>query len=102
MTIAIVIVILLGYMLIASEHVTNINKSLVAMFCGILAIVNIAALQQVIDLTVGNDGLIQSLGSEHGGTHHIVGLDATAIIGEMLSSLILGRNILLIPDSKAR
>ena len=34
MTIAIVIVILLGYMLIASEHVTNINKSLVAMFCG--------------------------------------------------------------------
>lgn len=34
MTIAIVVVILLGYLFIATEHVTNINKSLVAMFCG--------------------------------------------------------------------
>ncbi len=34
MTIAIVVVILLGYLLIASEHATHINKSLVAVFCG--------------------------------------------------------------------
>lgn len=34
MTIAIVVVILLGYVLIACEHITNVNKSLVAIFCG--------------------------------------------------------------------
>lgn len=34
MTIAIVIVILLGYLFIATEHLTNINKALVAVFCG--------------------------------------------------------------------
>ncbi len=34
MTIAIVVVILLGYLLIASEHVTHLNKALVAIFCG--------------------------------------------------------------------
>ena len=34
MTIAIVIVILLGYLFIAMEHVTHINKAMVAIFCG--------------------------------------------------------------------
>ena len=34
MTIAIVVVILLGYLFIATEHVTHVNKALVAMFCG--------------------------------------------------------------------
>lgn len=34
MTIAIVLVILLGYVFIATEHVTHINKALVAIFCG--------------------------------------------------------------------
>lgn len=34
MTIAIVVVILLGYLLIATEHVTHVNKALVAIFCG--------------------------------------------------------------------
>lgn len=34
MTVAIVIVILLGYLFIAIEHVTHVNKALVAIFCG--------------------------------------------------------------------
>ncbi len=34
MTIAIVVVILLGYLLIATEHVMRVNKALVAIFCG--------------------------------------------------------------------
>lgn len=34
MTIAIVVVILLGYLFIATEHVTHVNKALVAIFCG--------------------------------------------------------------------
>lgn len=34
MTIAIVVVILLGYLFIAFEHVTHVNKALVALFCG--------------------------------------------------------------------
>lgn len=34
MTIAIVFVILLGYLFIATEHITHINKALVAIFCG--------------------------------------------------------------------
>lgn len=34
MTIAIVVVILLGYMLIATEHITHVNKPLVAICCG--------------------------------------------------------------------
>ena len=34
MTIAIVIVILLGYLFIATEHLTHINKALIAVFCG--------------------------------------------------------------------
>lgn len=34
MTIAIVVVILLGYLFIATEHLTHINKALIAIFCG--------------------------------------------------------------------
>lgn len=34
MTVAIVIVVLLGYVFMASEHFTHVNKALVAMFCG--------------------------------------------------------------------
>lgn len=34
MTIAIVVVILLGYLFIATEHLTHVNKALVAIFCG--------------------------------------------------------------------
>lgn len=34
MTIAIVVVILLGYLFIATEHITHVNKALVAIFCG--------------------------------------------------------------------
>ena len=34
MTIAIVVVILLGYLFIATEHVTHVNKALVAILCG--------------------------------------------------------------------
>ncbi len=34
MTIAIVVVILLGYLFIATEHVTHVNKAMVAIFCG--------------------------------------------------------------------
>ena len=33
MTLAIVIVILIGYVFIASEHLTHVNKALVAVFC---------------------------------------------------------------------
>ena len=33
MTLAIVIIILLGYVFIASEHLTHVNKALVAVFC---------------------------------------------------------------------
>ena len=33
MTIAIVVVILLGYVFIATEHVTHVNKALIALFC---------------------------------------------------------------------
>lgn len=36
MTIAIVILMLFGYALICSEHVTRINKATVALFCGVL------------------------------------------------------------------
>jgi len=36
MTLAIVIVILLGYLLICTEHITRINKATVAMFCGVV------------------------------------------------------------------
>ena len=35
MTIAIVIVLFLGYCAIATEHITNINKAAVAMFLGV-------------------------------------------------------------------
>ena len=35
MTLAIVILILLGYLLICSEHITRVNKATVAVFCGV-------------------------------------------------------------------
>ena len=35
MTIAIVILMLLGYLLICTEHITRINKATVALFCGV-------------------------------------------------------------------
>lgn len=35
MTIAIVILMLFGYALICSEHITRINKATVALFCGV-------------------------------------------------------------------
>ena len=35
MTIAIVILMLLGYVLICTEHITHINKATVALFCGV-------------------------------------------------------------------
>ena len=34
MTIAIVVVILLGYLFIATEHMTHVNKAMIAIFCG--------------------------------------------------------------------
>ena len=34
MTIAIVTLMLLGYLLICTEHITRINKATVALFCG--------------------------------------------------------------------
>ena len=36
MTLAIVIIVLLGYLLICTEHITRINKATVAMFCGVV------------------------------------------------------------------
>ncbi len=36
MTLAIVIIMLLGYLLICTEHITRINKATVAMFCGVV------------------------------------------------------------------
>ena len=35
MTIAIVSLMLLGYLLICTEHITRINKATVALFCGV-------------------------------------------------------------------
>ena len=35
MTIAIVTLMLLGYLLICTEHITRINKATVALFCGV-------------------------------------------------------------------
>lgn len=36
MTLAIAIVMILGYLLICSEHITRVNKATVAMFCGVV------------------------------------------------------------------
>ena len=36
MTIAIVTLMLIGYLLICTEHITRINKATVALFCGVL------------------------------------------------------------------
>ena len=36
MTIAIVVLMLIGYALICVEHITHLNKATVAMFCGVV------------------------------------------------------------------
>ena len=48
----------------------------------VFSIVDIAAAKQFIDFAVGNDGPVQGLGLFHGSAHHVVRLDASAVIGE--------------------
>ena len=48
---------------------------------GVLAVMDVTALQQIVDLAVGDDHLAQLLGLQHGSVHHVVGLDALAVVG---------------------
>ena len=49
---------------------------------GVGAVVDIAAAEQRLVLAVGHDGLAQSLRATHGQAHHVLGLDALAVVGE--------------------
>ena len=54
----------------------------VAVGSGVFAVMDVAAPEQVVDFAVGYDHLAQSLCPEHGLAHHVIILDAPAVIGE--------------------
>ena len=49
---------------------------------GIGAVMDVAASQEGIVLTVGNDELAEALGLQHGAAHHITILNALSVVGE--------------------
>ena len=49
---------------------------------GIGAVMDIAAPQEGIILTVGHDQLAQAFGLQHGAAHHVAVLNALSVIGE--------------------
>ena len=53
-----------------------------AVFPGVLSVMDVAAPEQGIVLAVGHDELIQSFGSLHGLFHHFCRLHAPSVIGE--------------------
>ena len=54
----------------------------VTVFPGPLAVVDAAAAEQLVDLTVGHDVFPQFFGLHHGGLHHVIGLNAPAVVRE--------------------
>ena len=48
----------------------------------VLAVVDVTAAEQFIDLAVGNDHFTLCLGTDHGLLHHLITLNTTAVIGE--------------------
>ena len=63
MTIAIVALMLLGYVLICTEHITRINKATVALFCGVLGWVLYICVGPYYIETLHNAGFQEFLGS---------------------------------------
>ena len=63
MTIAIVILMLLGYLLICTEHITRINKATVAVFCGVWGWVLYVCVGPYYIETLHNTGFQEFLGS---------------------------------------
>ena len=64
MTIAIVTLMLLGYLLICTEHITRINKATVALFCGVWGWVLYVCVGPYYVETLHNAGFQEFLGSE--------------------------------------
>ena len=54
----------------------------VPMGLGVGAVVDVAAVKKGIVLAVGNDGLAQRLGCQHGSLHHFLRLNAPPVIGK--------------------
>ena len=49
---------------------------------GVGPVVDVAAVEEAVVLAVGGDDLAQALGFLHGRTHHVLALDAPAVVGE--------------------
>ena len=64
MTIAIVTLMLLGYLLICTEHITRINKATVALFCGVWGWVLYICVGPYYIETLHNAGFQEFLGSQ--------------------------------------
>ena len=64
MTIAIVILMLVGYLLICTEHITRINKATVALFCGVWGWVLYVCVGPYYVETLHNAGFQEFLGSK--------------------------------------
>jgi len=64
MTIAIVILMLLGYVLICTEHITRINKATVALFCGVSGWVMYVCVGPYYIETLHDSGFHEFLGSQ--------------------------------------
>ncbi|MBQ7462548.1 MAG: sodium:proton antiporter [Bacteroidaceae bacterium] len=63
MTIAIVILMLIGYLLICTEHITHINKATVALFCGVWGWVLYVCVGPYYIETLHNTGFQEFLGN---------------------------------------
>ena len=64
MTIAIVTLMLLGYLLICTEHITHINKATVALFCGVWGWVLYVCVGPYYIETLHDAGFQEFLGNE--------------------------------------
>ena len=64
MTIAIVTLMLLGYLLICTEHITRINKATVALFCGVWGWVLYVCVGPYYIETLHDAGFQEFLGNE--------------------------------------
>ena len=65
MTIAIVILMLIGYVLICTEHITRINKATVALFCGVSGWVMYVCVGPYYIETLHNSGFQEFLGGQN-------------------------------------
>ena len=64
------------------------------------AVVDAPALrQQGLVLTVGDDGTVQLLGQGHGGAHHVLRLDAPAVVYPATEGAMAARSASSVPCS---